>query len=58
MPSGPEEEESFDVDRSSRSSAVVMGTVAFQGSKSGKTVMTSSSSLINDGGGGLLKTLA
>ena len=37
MPSGPEEEDSFDVDRAARSSAVVMGPVTFEGSKSGVT---------------------
>ena len=58
MPSGPEEEYSFDVDRAAQSSAVVMGPVTFEGSKSGETVMTSSSSLTGDGGGGLLRTLA
>ena len=57
MPSGPEEEDSLDVDRAARSSAVVMGLVTFEGSKSGETVMTSSS-LIGDLGGGLLRTLA
>ena len=57
MPPGPEEEGSFDVDRAARSSVVVMGPVTFEGSKSGKTVMTSSSSLIGDGGGGQLRTL-
>ena len=58
MPSGPEEEDSLDVDRAARSSAVVMGLVTFEGSKSGETVMTSSSSLIGERGGGLLRTLA
>ena len=57
MLSGPEEEGSLEVDRSTQSSAVVMGPVTFEGSKSGVTVMTSSSSLIGDGGG-LLRTLA
>ena len=54
MPSGPEEEGSFDVDRAARSSAVEMGPVTFEGFKSGETVMTSS--LVGDGGGGLLRT--
>ena len=58
MPSGPEEEDSFDVDRAARSSAVVMGPATFEGSKSGVTVITSSSSLIGNGGGGLLRTFA
>ena len=58
VPSGPEEEDSFDVDRAVRSSAEMMGPVTFEGSKSDETVMTSSSSLIGDGGGGLLRTLA
>ena len=58
MLSGPEEEGSLDVDRSTQSSSVVMGPVTFEGSKSGVTVMTSSSSLIGDGGGGQLRTLA
>ena len=57
MPSGPEEEDSFNVDRAAQSSAVVMVPVTFEGSKSGETVMTSSS-LITDVGGGLLRTLA
>ena len=58
MLSGPEEEGSLEVDRSTQSSSVVMGPVTFEGSKSGVTVMTSSSSLIVDGGGGQLRTLA
>ena len=58
MPSGPEEDDSFEIDRVTRSSAVVMGPVTFEGSKSGETVITSSSSLIGDGGGGLLRTLS
>ena len=58
MPSGPEEEDSLDVDRAVQSSAVVMGTVASGWSKSSETMATSSSSLIGDGGGGLLRTLA
>ena len=58
MSSGPEEEDSFEVDRAARSSAVVMGMVTFEASKSGVTVMTSSSSLIGNGGGCLLRTLA
>ena len=58
MPSGPEEEDSFDVDRASHGSEVVMGPVTFEASKSGENVMTSSSSLISVGGGGLLRTLA
>ena len=58
MPSVPEEEDSLDVGRTARSSAVVMGPVTFEGSKSGETVTTSSSSMIGDGGGGLLRILA
>ena len=58
MPSGTKEEDSFDKDRAARSFAVVMGPVTFEGSKSGETVTTSSSSLIGAGGGGLLKTFA
>ena len=50
MPSGPDEEDSLDIDRSARISAVVK--VTFGGFKSGETVTTSS--LIGDGGGGLL----
>ena len=48
MPSGPEED-SFDVDRAARSSAVVMGAEIFGGYKPGEAVTTSSSSLIGDG---------
>ena len=43
MPSGPEEEDSFYVDRAARSSTVVMGPVTFKGSNfegSGETVIT------------------
>ena len=58
MPSVPEEEDSLGVDRVARSSAVVMGTVISRRSKSGYNMATSSSSLINEGGGGLLRTLA
>ena len=57
IPSGPEKEDCFDVDRAARNSAVVMGPVTLEGSNSGVNVMTSSSSLIVDGGGGLLRTL-
>ena len=58
MPSGQEEEDSLDVDRTARSSTVVMGPVTFGETRSGETVATSSSSLIGEGGGGLLRTLA
>ena len=58
MPSGPEEEDSLDVDGTDQGSAVVMGPVTSGGSKSGETVAMSSSSLIGKGGGGLLRTLA
>ena len=58
MWSGPEEEKSLEVDRAARSFAVVMGPVTFEGSKSGENVMISSSTLIGDGRGGLLRTLA
>ena len=58
MPSGSEEEDSLDVDRAVQGTAVVMGPVIAGGSKSGETVATSSSTLIGDGGGGVLRTLA
>ena len=43
IPPEPEEEDSFDVDRAARSSAIVIGPVTFEGLKSGDAVMTSSS---------------
>ena len=56
MPLGSEEEDCFDVVKVARCTAVVMGPVTSGGSYSGKTVATSSS-LIGEGGGGLLRTL-
>ena len=58
MPSGPWEEDSLDIDRAAQSSAVMIGLVTSGGSKPDETVATSSSSLIGEGGGGLLRTLA
>ena len=57
MPSGLDEEDSLDVDRAARSSAVVIGSVTSRVSKSGETLATSSS-LIGEGGSGLLKPSA
>ena len=58
MPSEPEEEDCLDAGRAARSSAVVMGPVISGGSKLGEAMATtSSSSLIGDGGGCLLRTL-
>ena len=48
MPSEPEEKGSQDVDIAAVSSAVVMGPVSSGGSRSGETVVTSSSSMIDD----------
>ena len=56
MPSGPEEEDSLDVDRVAQSSAV--GPVTSGVSKPVETMMMSLSSLNGELGGGLLRTLA
>ena len=60
MPSVPEEEDSLDVHRAARSSADVMRSVTSGGHKPGETVATPSSSLslIDEGCGGVLRTLA
>ena len=57
MESGSEEEDSLDVERAVRSSAVIIGPIPYGGSKSVQAVAASSSSLIGEGGGGLLRTL-
>ena len=54
----PEEEDSLDGERAPRRSAEVIGPVNSGGFKSGETVaISSSSSLIGEGGDGLLKYL-
>ena len=58
MPSGQEEEVGLVVDRAARGSAVEMRPVTYGGSKSGETVATSSSLLIGERGGCLLRTSA